>query len=118
MELHLKIAGALLIGLAFLHALFPRRFKWKDELVSLGLLSRQIMYVHTLFIALVILLMGLLCLSSADELVSTPLGKRVALGMAVFWVTRLFVQFFGYSSDLWRGKAFETAMHVLFSLLI
>jgi hypothetical protein len=117
MELHLKIAGIFLIGLAFLHAFFPRRFRWKDELAPLSLLSRQIMYVHTMFIALVILLMGLLCISSANELVSTPLGKRIALGMAIFWLTRLLVQFFGYSSELWRGKVFETVMHIAFSLL-
>jgi len=117
MELHLKIAGVLLIGLAFLHTVFPKRFKWKEELASLSLLSRQVMYVHTFFIALIILLMGLLCVTSATDLVTTPLGKRVCFGLAIFWVMRLVVQFFGYSPELWRGKPFETVMHILFSLL-
>lgn len=117
MELNLKIAGVLLIGLALLHVFFPKRFGWKKELASLSLLSRQIMYVHTLFIALVILLMGIFCISSANEIVITPLGRRVALGFAIFWVVRLGVQFFGYSSELWKGKAFETTMHILFSIL-
>ena len=44
----------------------------------------------------------------------TPLGRRVALGCGVFWLARLLVQFFGYSPKLWRGKRFETFMHVLF----
>ncbi len=117
MELHIKIIGVLLIGLAFLHAFFPRRFRWKEELAGLSLLSRQIMYVHTLFIALTILLMGVLCLTSADELVNTQFGRRICLGLAIFWTTRLLVQFFGYSSELWRGRPFETVMHVIFSLL-
>jgi hypothetical protein len=117
MELHLKIIGVLQIGLALLHAFFPRHFRWKEELGSLSILSRQIMYVHTLFIALIILLMGVLCLTSTDELLSTTLGKRVSLGLGLFWVTRLMVQFFGYSSELWRGKAFETTIHILFSVL-
>ena len=117
MELHLKIIGVLLIGLAGMHVPFPRRFQWKKELGSLSLLNREMMYVHTLFVALTILLIGLLCLFSANDLVNTPLGKRVCLGLAIFWGMRLFVQFFGYSSELWKGKIFETIMHIIFSIL-
>ncbi len=117
MELQVKIAGCFLLALALLHCFLPRRFNWKTELGSLNLLNRQIMYVHTFFIGLIILLMGLLCLFSAKELVSTALGKRICLAMAIFWIARLFIQFFGYSAKLWKGKAFETSMHILFSLL-
>ena len=116
MELNLKIAGVLLIGLALLHIGFPRRFQWKAELAGLSLLSRQIMYVHTLFVALTILLVGVLCVSSAGDLVNTTLGRRVCLGLALFWLTRLVIQFFGYSSELWRGKVFETVIHIAFSV--
>ncbi len=117
MELHLKIIGVLLIGLAVMHVPFPYRFQWKKELTSLSLMNREMMYVHTLFVALTILLIGILCLTSATDLVNTPLGKRICLGLAIFWGTRLFVQFFGYSSELWRGKTFETIIHILFSVL-
>jgi hypothetical protein len=48
--------------------------------------------------------------------VQTPLGKRVCLGLGIFWGIRLYVQFFGYSSQLWRGKTFETVMHIIFSV--
>ena len=117
MEIHLKVIGIVLIGLAMLHAFFPRHFRWKEELSGLSLLSRQIMYVHTLFIGLIIFLMGVLCRTSSDELTGTTLGKRVCLGLALFWITRLLIQFFGYSSELWRGKIFETGMHIIFSIL-
>lgn len=117
MELHLKIVGVLLIGIAVMHVPFPRQFQWKKELVSLSLMNREMMYVHTLFVALTILLIGLLCLFSASDLVNTPLGKRVCVGLAIFWGTRLIAQFFGYSSELWRGKVFETTMHIVFSIL-
>jgi hypothetical protein len=116
MELNLKIAGVLQIGLALMHVVFPSRFDWKEELVSLSLLNRQMMYVHTLFIGLAVFLIGVLCITSANDLVGTTLGKRVSLGLGVFWVVRLFIQFFGYSHELWRGKAFETTMHVVFSI--
>lgn len=113
LEVHLQVIGAVLVLLALVHGIFPRYFRWRDELASLSLINRQVMKVHTLFIALIVLLMGLLCLTSAADLNSTPLGRRIALGMAIFWFLRLLVQFFGYSSELWRGKRFETAAHVL-----
>ena len=59
MELQLKIIGVLLIALALLHAFFPRYFQWKKELSGLKLINRQMMYVHTFFIALAVFLMGL-----------------------------------------------------------
>ena len=103
--------------LALLHAAFPKRFRWKEEFAGVSVLSRQIMYVHTLFIALIVFLMGLLCFTSAPDLIGTPLGKRVLLGLGIFWATRLVIQFVGYSSELWRGKPFETLVHVIFSVL-
>ncbi len=117
MELHLKIVGGLLIGLALLHGVFPRYFQWRNDLAGLTLINRQMMYVHTFFIALMVFLMGLLCLTSAREITGTPLGRKVAFGLAVFWTARLVIQWFGYSSKLWRGKAFETTVHVLFVIL-
>ncbi len=116
MVLHLKIIGVLLIVLSLVHVIFPKRFGWKNELKSLQLLNRQLMYVHTFFVALVVFLMGILCLTSANELVETNLGRKVAFGLWVFWTLRLIFQFFVYSTDLWRGKKFETAVHVVFSL--
>lgn len=117
MEIHLKIAGSLLILLALAHIYFPRYFNWHKELKSISLINRQMMTFHTFFIALTLFLMGLLCITSSDELINTSLGKKVSLGLAVFWVIRLFVQFFGYSSELWRGKRFETIVHILFSFI-
>lgn len=117
MELQIKIIGVLLVLLSFIHAAFPRYFNWVKEFSSVTLINRQMMYVHTFFVALVLLLMGVLCFFSADDLVSSPLGKRISLGICVFWTARLFIQFFGYSSSLWKGKRFETTIHVLFCLL-
>ena len=117
MEIHFKIIGILLIVLSLVHLVFPRYFNWKTELSSLSLINRQMMYVHAFFIAIVVLLTGLLCLTSSKELISTDLGKKITLGLGIFWTIRLFVQFFGYSSTLWRGKILETIIHILFSLL-
>lgn len=103
--------------LAIIHVVFPKRFDWKKECGSLSLINRQMMYIHTFFIALVVFLMGALCVSAADDLISTSLGRKVSLGLFVFWGARLVIQFFGYSPELWRGKRFETSVHIVFSFL-
>ncbi len=117
MLIHLKIIGVLLMTLGLIHIFFPKYFNWDKELKSLSLINRQMMTVHTFFIAFTVFLMGLLCLTSAKELVETILGKKIALGFGIFWTVRLFIQFFGYSKELWKGKTFETTMHIIFSIL-
>ncbi|MEJ1242213.1 hypothetical protein WBG78_28955 [Chryseolinea sp. T2] len=117
MELHIKIVGALLITLSLMHVVIPGYFKWGQELSSLSLITKQILYVHTFFIAFVVLLMGLLCLGYTRELLHDPFGKVITFGLFVFWVVRLVFQFFVYSPKVWRGKTFETAMHIVFSVL-
>jgi len=117
MEPYLKIAGWLLIALALFHIVIPRKFKWKEELAPLSLFNRQVMYVHTFFIAFVVLLMGMLCINSASEIIETHLGQKIALGLAIFWLLRLLFQFFVYSADLWKGRLQETVAHIIFSVL-
>jgi hypothetical protein len=117
MHVQLKIIGVLLIALALVHIVFPKYFNWDKELSSLSLINRQMMTVHTFFIALTVFLIGLLCLTSSNELIATNLGKKVSLGLGIFWTIRLLIQFFGYSSKLWKGKTFETSVHILFIFL-
>jgi hypothetical protein len=116
MDLHIKIIGYLLVIISLLHLFFPKYFEWKKECSSMSQLNRQMFYIHSYFIALVLFLMGVLCLTSAFDLLNTNLGKKISLGFAIFWITRLVVQFVGYSSKLWKGKRFETGIHILFSL--
>lgn len=117
METHLKIIGLTLIVLSIAHVTFPKYFDWKNDFKSVSLINKEMMYVHTFFVALVVFLIGILCLLYPNELTQTNLGKILALGFFIFWFLRLLVQFFGYSSKLWRGKKFETIIHILFSIM-
>jgi len=117
MELQLKITGFILIILALVHIGFPKRFGWKAELSVLSLFTRQVMYVHTFFVAFAILLMGILCIVSSSDLLNTRLGHQVSFGLFLFWVVRLYFQFFVYSSELWKGKPFERMMHYIFAII-
>jgi DMSO/TMAO reductase YedYZ heme-binding membrane subunit len=74
--MHFKIIGVLLIALALVHIFFPKYFTLDKELKSLSLINRQMMTVDTFFIALAVLLMTLLCLTSSAELNATNLSKK------------------------------------------
>ncbi len=115
MYIHFKIVGILLMILALIHIFFPKYFNWSKELKLLSLINREMMVIHTFFIALVVFLMGLLCFISTKDLIDTELGKTISLGFGIFWIIRLFIQFFGYSVQLWKGKIFETIVHILLS---
>lgn len=117
-SLNLRIAGSLMLLLAGLHAGFPKRFSWREELSRLSLLNRQIFVVHCFFIVLVISMIGALSLFWPSTLLEPGTLARIVLsGLVVFWLARLFIQFFVYDARLWRGNHFNTAMHVLFSLM-
>lgn len=116
--LHVQAAGICLLLLAGLNLFLPRHFGWNDELQRVSLLTRQVFHVHCRFIILTLVLMGLFDLLLADELLKpSPLAAAFLGGLGVFWGLRLVTQWFVYDRRLWVGKRFETAMHLLFSLL-
>ncbi len=117
MEVHLKFIGILILILSLVHIGFPKYFNWKTEFQNLSLINTQMMYVHTFFVAFAVFLMGIFSFFYSKEIISTSLGKIISLGFSIFWFTRLVFQFFVYSTKLWKGKTFETAMHIIFSVL-
>jgi hypothetical protein len=118
MLLPVRIAGACLLALAVLNIFVPGRFGWKEELSRVSLLNRQIFRVHAFFIILCIVLMGALSLCFAPALLApSPLSRLVLGGLSLFWLVRLFCQWFVYDPSLWRGNRFNTFMHCFFTLL-
>ena len=114
----LRIAGAGLILLTFLHIPIGRTLKWKEDGRKLSPVNEQVFHVHTFFLCLIIFLMGLPCLlMPAILLEKSPAGMWIAGSFALFWATRLYFQFFVYRSDLWRGKRLETFVHFLFAFI-
>ena len=118
LHLHLQIAGALLLALGLAHVFFNRYFGWDHELESVSLFTRRVFQVHCFFIALVLVLLGAGSLFYADALLDpTPLSRLVLAGIVVFWLCRLFAQFFMYDHAIWKGDRFRTRMHWAFSTL-
>jgi hypothetical protein len=117
LSIHLQIIGWLLLLLSIVHVGFPQKFKWKLELANLTLVNRQLMYVHTFFVAVVVLLNGLLFIFCSNELTEqTRLARFIDIGLLIFWLLRWIFQHFVYSPKLWRGQRFETISHILFTI--
>src|SRR3954452_18198028 len=111
----LRLSGIFLLGLFVLNFFVPRKFKWAEELPRLSLINRRIFQVHAIFIALMLLMMGLLLILLPHQLITPhPLSRAVCGGLLAFWTVRLWMQWFLYDSELWRGKRFETTMHCIF----
>lgn len=114
----LRIAGAGLILLTFLHIPIGRTLKWKEDAAKLTPVNAQVFHAHTFFLCLTLFMMALSCLLMPHIFIDrSPAGLWLAGSLAVFWAARLYFQFFVYRADLWRGKRLETLVHWSFSLV-
>ena len=115
--LNLRAAGVLLAALAVVNLFVPSRFDWRTDLSRVSLLNRQIFQAHSVFLVLILALSSALLLTSADALLEpSRLSRAILLGLTIFWGLRMVMQWFFYSSDIWRGNRFFTTMHVVFSM--
>jgi hypothetical protein len=116
LEILLRIAGVGLVLLAFLHIPIGRKLRWREDGRKLSPENEQVFHVHTFFVCLTVILMGLPCLfAPAVFLMKSEAGMWVSGAFALFWAVRLYCQFFVYRSDLWRGKRLETFVHWCFA---
>jgi len=112
----LRIAGAGLILLAVLHIPIGIQLKWREERARMAPVNASIFHVHAFFICLVLVLMGLPCLlDPAVFLEPSRAGKWAAWSLSIFWLVRLYFQWFVYRAELWRGKRMETFLHWWFT---
>ena len=79
--------------LAGFHLLFWKLFDWPRALSGSSLATRVVPQILNLRLIYLFLGVGALCIAFPQELVSTPLGRALMLGMAGFWLGRLIEQF-------------------------
>ncbi len=109
----LRLAGASLVGLAIFHVVLWRAFDWGRELEGLSPLSARVFVVHTLYLVLVILGLGLLSLLRPGLLIVPGELARLLLGfIVVFWVARLVLQPLAFDSVIPAGWARHPVVRV------
>ena len=114
----LRIAGAGLLLLAVLHIPIGRQLGWKEDSKRLTPPNEAVFHVHTFFICLTVVMMGLPCLlEPAIFLAPSRAGAWISWSFTAFWACRLYFQWFVYPTALWRGKRLETRIHLVFTLI-
>lgn len=114
----LRIAGAGLILLAILHVPIGRQLDWHADARRMSPVNESVFHVHTFFICVVLVMMGLPCLFDPGIFViPSKAGLWIAWLFSAFWGLRLYFQWFVYPAALWRGKRLETSVHVWFTLV-
>ncbi len=122
LELLIFVGGIVHFGILIASGLVPKVLDWKESLGKLDGLSRQLVWVHGLFIVFVIIGFGLLSLLFADELTNgEPLARAVCSLIALFWAARLVIQFFVFDAKPYLKTAFlklgYNGLTVVFSYL-
>ena len=86
-------AGIHSAAFALFHIAFWRLFRWRDTLQRATPVDRAVIQILNLRLTYVFAMVAALCFAFPVELHSTPLGRAVLAGMALFWVGRTVEQF-------------------------
>ncbi|MDB6064424.1 MAG: hypothetical protein JWR26_632 [Pedosphaera sp.] len=99
LEILLRIAGILHFGILIASASTPRALDWRNNLASLHPFLRRLFWVYGVFIVLVIISFGVITLTHGRDLaIGSPLARAMCAFIGVFWLARLFVQFFVFDA--------------------
>ena len=103
----LVLAGVCHFGILLASALVPRVLDWRGELARISPLSRHVVWTHGVFIVLTIVAFGLITVVNAATLASgTALARWFCGFVAVFWLSRLFVQVFLFDARPYLTSGF------------
>lgn len=110
----LILAGIGHFGILAASVQVPFVLNWKEELARVSPFVRHLFWVYGVFIVFIIAAFGALTLANVNALATgTPLGRAVALLIALFWAMRLAVQCFifdarPYLTSGWRRLGYHT----------
>ena len=92
---------------------------WRTQLARVDPLLRDIVYIHHVFIAVTVLLFGVISVCFARDLAAPehPLTRVLAGGIGFFWLLRLLLQWVGYDRAHWRGRPGRSVAQYLLSML-
>ena len=88
------------------HLFFRKIFNWDDDLPKLKPVNRAIVKTLNLCLALVFFIMGYVSIAHTGELGSTPLGRTILAGAAIFWFLRMLEQAFFFGLKKMSSKIF------------
>ena len=109
LEMLIRFGGVCHLSLLIAGGLAAKVLDWKHELRRLCALSRHMIWTHAAFIVMTLIAFGVISLFNAPALASRGPTARWFCGfIAIFWSTRLAVQFFLFDARPHLTSAFLT----------
>lgn len=112
-------AGAIQAGIVLANITLPRRLRVREHLAGVPRFLRQVVYVHWVYIVIVVGLFATLCFGFAPDLAgASRLGRFLSGFMAAFWLLRVLLQVFYYDRELRREMPMLDALYVAMLALL
>ena len=102
LEMGLRVAGLILLGLVLANFVAARRWRYADNLAGADLIVRQIFHVHCAYIVAIIAALAVLCLGWPQLLLDGAMGRALSGFFGLFWASRVVVQLTYYDRELRR----------------
>lgn len=104
LEMALRGAGLMLVGLVAANFVAPRRLGYTRNLKGAELFVRQVFYVHCAYIVAIIAALAVMCLGWPELLLANDTGRALCRFFALFWASRVVVQLTYYDRELRRRE--------------
>ncbi|MBL4674617.1 MAG: hypothetical protein JKY70_00160 [Mucilaginibacter sp.] len=89
-----RLAGVGQLMLALGSIMVPKVLKWPQELAKVEPMIKRLFWVYAVYILVINCSFGLLSLFMSEQLTNaTPLASAVSGFIAVYWISRLSIQF-------------------------
>ncbi|TAE19297.1 MAG: hypothetical protein EAZ95_02230 [Bacteroidetes bacterium] len=120
LKILILLSGIGHIGLSLVSPLIPKMLQWNEGLKDLKPLLRQMFWTYAVYILAINFCFGLVSVLGAEELLNqTFLAKAVCLFIGLYWLARVFVQFFYFdTTDAPKGLIFTLGEFALIGLFV
>lgn len=110
----LQATALVQLAIALLNLFLVPLLKWKEELLRVPLLLREVFQVHAWFISITLAIFAAITLRFAPEFAihANPVANWLAAGIGIFWAIRVVLQVTYYSHSHWRGRPGRTMIHI------
>lgn len=109
----LQFAGVSMVCLALAHLSFSRMLNWREDLRKLTAINRQVFIVHTVFLAIGILMLGVDCIFFSQTLTDrSQLAMVATASFAMCWFSRLVCQLFIFTGPISENSKLEAVLRI------
>jgi len=114
LTLAIWMAAAIQLIIAAANLVVARRLDYRTNVARLTPIVGQVFVVHAVYIVLIIVWLGLLCLLFAPQLAGgSPMARFIASGLAGFWGLRAVIHLTIYDKEVRRHYRAEDVAFLL-----